>query len=802
MHEKADGGKCMFREKNMDCMIVQNLSEEKTTHSNNMEVVYVITGQAHVVIGNTLYKVHGSDIVLINPGVEHSVKCQEDTVLCVVSYSVQLLSGLFPQWRQHILVCNSVVKETHSLEKAKRIMKQIVGECIRKDRVSQCAKLSLLYKLLGYLLEDVHLADRDSEGISSDKTDVRMDQMYQYIDENYRGSISLSDLAEKLYISASTLSRHFKKKTGMYFAEYVNKVRMDYAVQELVYSDESITRIAVDSGFSNLSVFNRIFKDMYGMSPSQYRKREKKIVEEKEQDNEALLLRLREQFCDERKEKDVIRVEADTFKKEKYRKFWNQTINVGSLNTLLMANVQYHVVFLAKNLGVKYVRLWNIFSTQMKVTDGKHIGSYSYDQMDIVFDFLDRNNIIPFLDFGVRPSVVVKNENVNVYYGEECVEFETREAWERIIADFLKYVVKRYGREKVNEWIFELSYDIKNKGQCYKDDSYDFFNAYKYLYDAVKDTAPLAKVGGPMAIVHYSADSLRRFLKRSRENSCIPDFVSVLLFPYNTICDEDEMSYSRTADEECEIHEIEQMHKIMEELELPVRLYVSEWNNTLSSRNYLNDSCYRSAYFIEKLLEMWGRVDMISVWMASDWVSNYFDVGGVANGGNGLLTKDTICKPAYYALQFMNQLGGYLLARGKNYVITATEQHEYYIVCANFKRLEGQFMLKEDYIEYPEMVKTIYEDQVLAEFEIILFHMRADRYVVKRRTVNPKEGSFLREWGKFGFDTSLSSQDIRYIRQISFPRISMKKYDTQQGTLTLREKVDTEEVILIHIYEE
>ena len=128
------------------------------------------------------------------------------------------------------------------------------------------------------------------------------------------------------------------------------------------------------------------------------------------------------------------------------------------------------------------------------------------------------------------------------------------------------------------------------------------------------------------------------------------------------------------------------------------KVYVSEWNGTLSSRNYLNDSCHRGNYLINKLIEMWDQADMINVWMASDWVSNYFDVRGVANGGNGLLTKDTICKPVYFAMQFLNQLGGRLLAKGRNYIVTFNGQQEYYILGTNFRRLGEGYFLKQEQI--------------------------------------------------------------------------------------------------------
>ena len=66
------------------------------------------------------------------------------------------------------------------------------------------------------------------------------------------------------------------------------------------------------------------------------------------------------------------------------------------------------------------------------------------------------------------------------------------------------------------------------------------------------------------------------------------------------------------------------------------------------NRNYLNDSCFRSAYLTAKTVELWGMTDMTAVMGGTDWVSNYIDTNKVLNGGVGILTKDTIGKPAFY----------------------------------------------------------------------------------------------------------------------------------------------------------
>ena len=118
--------------------------------------------------------------------------------------------------------------------------------------------------------------------------DARYRKVLGYVNRNFQTSISLSDLAAQMYLSSSALSRFFKKKSGMYFVDYVNHVRVRYASQELIYSEKNITKIAVDSGFSNLSVFNRAFRDITGLTPMDYRKQKQELYRRKGEETERI----------------------------------------------------------------------------------------------------------------------------------------------------------------------------------------------------------------------------------------------------------------------------------------------------------------------------------------------------------------------------------------------------------------------------------------------------------------------------------------------------------------------------------
>lgn len=325
---------------------------------------------------------------------------------------------------------------------------------------------------------------------------------------------------------------------------------------------------------------------------------------------------------------------VDVLEGKAYDKTWNKAINIGSMDTLMLANIQYHLIYLVENLGFRYARLWNVFSTKMMLTDGIHIGNYSYDKVDIVLDFMVSHQIIPFLDIGVRPNTAVRTENVVLYFEDEGIKFKSREAWEEMVSDFIRHIVQRYGDAEVGKWIFELGYDVVHDIHCYEDENYSYVNAFKHLYKTVKKAAPSAEVGGPMGIAGVKSELVEEFLCQCKEAQCIPDFVSFILFPYVDIERDGKIKYMRSTEHGVEKERLEEIHAILSRQGIESKIYISEWNSSISSRNYLNDSCFRAAYIVRTLSELWDSLDMICIWMASDWVSNYFDARGIANGGN------------------------------------------------------------------------------------------------------------------------------------------------------------------------
>ena len=112
---------------------------------------------------------------------------------------------------------------------------------------------------------------RQIETVEEGAKDV-IDQIRDYMEENYaQSSLSLSKVAEKYYLNSSYLSRTFRKKTGVPFVEYLNKIRIKHACDYLKSGNWKVYEIAEKVGIPNPDYFGRCFRKYMGISVNDYK---------------------------------------------------------------------------------------------------------------------------------------------------------------------------------------------------------------------------------------------------------------------------------------------------------------------------------------------------------------------------------------------------------------------------------------------------------------------------------------------------------------------------------------------------
>jgi xylan 1,4-beta-xylosidase len=85
-------------------------------------------------------------------------------------------------------------------------------------------------------------------------------------------------------------------------------------------------------------------------------------------------------------------------------------------------------------------------------------------------------------------------------------------------------------------------------------------------------------------------------------------------------------------------------------------IFLTEWNNTPSQQDLLNDTCFKSCYIVKNILENYDKLDSFGYWSLTDLMGDAPLPDKMFFGGLGLFTKNGIAKPTFYAMKLMNQL--------------------------------------------------------------------------------------------------------------------------------------------------
>ncbi len=137
-----------------------------------------------------------------------------------------------------------------------------------------------------YPLPCLTLVDR-----SSMESDDLIFRTVSYIAQHFTEEMSLTKMAEDLYVSPFALSRIFSSTFHTNFNQYVNNTRLQYVTYLLKYTDQTVTEAMENAGFESQRTFNRVFKEVYHVSPRDYRKRVKEelLLEKKSEEREKEL---------------------------------------------------------------------------------------------------------------------------------------------------------------------------------------------------------------------------------------------------------------------------------------------------------------------------------------------------------------------------------------------------------------------------------------------------------------------------------------------------------------------------------
>lgn len=260
-------------------MLYDNVeTEEYPVHWHNaVEIVLPLTNDFSVISGDKEYILKEKEILIIPPGELHSMPAREGRRIFFQCDNTQLsgnpiLDPLMPVFGSTVYITPEPDKELYLI--ARKGILDIYSDYFSRSPVADTRIYTNLLKILTAVRESqLRNAENssESEAISSDDS-AKLKYVMNYINHNFTEDLSLEKLASVAGYSKFHFSRLFKKFNGMSCIRYISSKRIKMAEQLLCDPDISITDIAMQSGFTSITTFNRIFREHKNCTPSEFRR--------------------------------------------------------------------------------------------------------------------------------------------------------------------------------------------------------------------------------------------------------------------------------------------------------------------------------------------------------------------------------------------------------------------------------------------------------------------------------------------------------------------------------------------------
>ncbi len=244
-----------------DINIIRNTRELKyRSHIHKqIELIYVFKLGQHINIDGRDYEIHEGEAAVIFPNTIHTYYRNEwrDTEQVFVIASTELFGSVLPGL-ENFNAENPIITDIDAVTAA--AFREITS-C-----ADQAEKLAWTLLIMSKLLRKLTLSHKDAAPVHN-----LTQKIITYIGQNFRENITLDTLALEFSVSKFYISHTFSDKIKISLPNYLALIRAEYAAGLIRTTNDSITNICNNSGFSSQSTFNRAFKRIYRMTPREYK---------------------------------------------------------------------------------------------------------------------------------------------------------------------------------------------------------------------------------------------------------------------------------------------------------------------------------------------------------------------------------------------------------------------------------------------------------------------------------------------------------------------------------------------------
>lgn len=790
----------------------------------SIEILFLLSGDISMMVEDQEYQLLEDDLIVINPNQLHELQ-STDCVMLVLQLAPELLVDELAFVKEMTFNCNSSLDTDKSaFQNLKILISKLVKVNTEKGEFVQMRIRALLYDLLYEL--STHFKDSTiSKSSHSQKQQDRISRIIHHINTHFYEDITLSNVAATEFLSLSYLSRYFEKNMGQTFKSFLSSVRLTHAFNDLLSLPLSIDEIAEKNGFPNSRAFVAAFKEKYNELPSVYRKNNAlnvsaaKFVDSKktnfaEIEQSNYLSKLTDYLKEDiqqpyttPQEITIQNVNAIDFRKPilSLENAYIPMISFGKFKDLLQKNQQDMLQETQKDLQFQYIAFHDFFSTEMQdfFSSSDETLIFDFDYMDRILDFITALHLKPVikLGFAYKHSQLISELIRNPYLLSRILK-----KWNYLLSTTLKHLHQRYGITALRTWFFILQEEQDSeKLHISENNEYRYSQFYINTYRTIKGVDPQL-LFGPSSLMPYMLNEkslIDNFNVFYRKNNCPPDFICYKYFP--VIIEETATEF--TSNKRLQLSEdpnsmnlfIKDFKKRHEEMGPEKITYLlTEWNSTISNKDLLNDTCFKSAYIVKNVLENYEELAQFGYWMLSDANSMFPTGKELFHGGLGLMTKNGIKKPAYYAFWLIRKLGDQLLARGDGYFVTKKDD-TLQIMLYNYQHYSNLYASGETFDMTFLDRYTPFTNTHTIRYNFTVSFLENGTYNVHEYAINRQHGSCFDTWTNMFQDDPQTNEEIDMLKAHSQPLLTQYKMEVSSKHGHLSTEVAPLEVKLLVI---
>lgn len=758
-----------------------------------VELIYVLEGSGTAVVDEKEIPLCTNEFFMINFGSQYKIETTCATALAIldIDYSDLIRETKQSRWR---FDCDTASEKTKSHYDLRRSFAVLLREYILKERTFE--ELSAFYALLNTLTSEY--GSREAY-VQSTRESSKFDQVLLYIQAHYQEKISREDLCNRFFYSAATLTRVFKKMTGMSLVEYLNKIRIQAVAEQLLNTDHHVTQIALSCGFSDAAALNKVFKKEKGIPPVQFKTQNKNEVNHFAKKSEQLFLKEvsqryldRNQVLLKKMNHSVSElIELDMAETKPYQRIWSRVISVAKAIDLTDAHYQQKLLEKRGGLYYEYIRVNEVFSSEMEIRKKAGTIKLDFSRIDIVLDFLIANQIKPMLEISGLRQKIVSRHTVLLYATNETSFFKDKKDYLYVIKQFFKHITSRYtiGDPVIESWIWELNYDS----------ALLTWEEYKEVFQEVAAILHKwnCKIGGYGIEL---ADCERGRILEFLTERIAPDFFSVRAYPYELNAKSQNTTYyERSCDERFIAKHLAQIKEAIAESERKTELWVTQWNTSLLDANLVNDSFAKAARLAHVIVQMEGIVDLAIFDCVIDSKNHEKRGNALFYGGRGLISNEGIDKPAYLSFHHIAFMEKELLQKGRHHIFSKKGRNRLIGMCFNVKNYNvSYFQTPEDDITISGL-DHIYENQDTLEQEFRIRGLADGTYRIKLFKTTKESGALNKSIEMFK-QSMMDLNDLWIMRNTLRLEVETMELGAFDNTLSFKLSILPNETATVEIY--